>query len=424
MSTQSQIPEGPETAAVRLLANVLQSDVGKQTLQKLTDGQGTDTEEGRAWLSARDFLASYQQKAAPPSSPLLAAPHQGMRVHYSGMLKQAGHASTSSGETFHEFMLLELARNMAEMGQRYYAGDVAAVDEFLQLYCVAKEERDALVAQPAAHLAPRDRPGCITVEHMRHYFEGAITDTAILKDRLPLDRRQFEGVAQEYSRPEVQSVWFGFALGMRCAERVAVELEARAATAKAPFQLRVQPWLLACFGAEIAGDKVERNHRFLEEALELVQSCGCTQSEAHQLVDYVFGRPVGEPRQETGGVMVTLAALCLAQGLNMHEAGEAELARIWTMVEKIRAKQAAKPKHGPLPEAPSTSPATMPQVWSIESGYCAGEKDERYVSIRHLDSQCGQDFYKDRDPLIFGFLSALAEAQQQSTGSDPNTQEP
>lgn len=108
---------------------------------------------------------------------------------------------------------------------------------------------------------------------------------------------------------------------------------------------------MACFGAMIAGDREERNHRFLEEALELVQACGCTASEAHQLVDYTYGRPTGEPPQEVGGVMVTLAALCLANGLDMHAAGEAELARVWTKVEQIRAKQAAKPKHSPLPEA-------------------------------------------------------------------------
>jgi hypothetical protein len=118
------------------------------------------------------------------------------------------------------------------------------------------------------------------------------------------------------------------------------------------FQNRVQPWMMECFGPTISADKQERNHRFLEEALELVQSCGATQSEAHQLVDYVYGRPVGEPFQEVGGVMITLAALCLANDLDMHQAGEVELARIWTKVEQIRAKQAAKPKHSPLPEAP------------------------------------------------------------------------
>jgi hypothetical protein len=115
------------------------------------------------------------------------------------------------------------------------------------------------------------------------------------------------------------------------------------------FQDRVQPWMMECFGPMIAGDREERNHRFLEEALELVQSTGCTAHEAHQLVDYVYGRAVGEPHQEVGGVMVTLAALCLANELNMQEAAETELARIWTKVEAIRAKQAAKPKHSPLP---------------------------------------------------------------------------
>ena len=123
------------------------------------------------------------------------------------------------------------------------------------------------------------------------------------------------------------------------------------AGAAVKFQCRVDKWLLACFGKVISRDKIERNHRFLEEALELVQSLGCTSSEAHQLVDYVFNRPVGEPIQECGGVMVTLAALCVANDLDMNESGEIELERIWTKVEKIREKQLNKPKHSPLPIA-------------------------------------------------------------------------
>ncbi|WP_063898673.1 hypothetical protein [Burkholderia ubonensis] len=127
--------------------------------------------------------------------------------------------------------------------------------------------------------------------------------------------------------------------------------DALARPPEAAFQSRVQPWLLECFGAEIAADRAERNHRFLKEALELVQACGCTASDAHQLVDYTFGRPLGEPTQEIGGVMVTLAALSLANGLDMYAAAEAELARVWTKIEQIRAKQAAKPRHSPLPTA-------------------------------------------------------------------------
>lgn len=120
-------------------------------------------------------------------------------------------------------------------------------------------------------------------------------------------------------------------------------------------------WFLACFGPDIAMDKVERNHRFLEEALELVQSLGCSQSEAHQLVDYVFARPIGEPNQEAGGTLVTLAALLTASRLDMRICGELELDRVWTKVEKIRAKQAAKPKHSPLPEGDAIlDPSRMP----------------------------------------------------------------
>ena len=117
------------------------------------------------------------------------------------------------------------------------------------------------------------------------------------------------------------------------------------------FQQEVYEWLLKCFGKEIAHDKTERNHRFLEESLELVQACGCTQSEAHQLVDYVFNRSIGEKDQEVGGVTVTLSALCSANHLNMKACGNKELQRIWDCMDKIRAKQAAKPKHSPLPGA-------------------------------------------------------------------------
>lgn len=115
------------------------------------------------------------------------------------------------------------------------------------------------------------------------------------------------------------------------------------------FQEFVEEWMLHTFGLEIAMDKTERGHRFLEEALELVQAGGMTQEDAHQLVDYTFGRPVGELKQEVGGTMVTLAALCSAHGVSMGDCAKNELARNWINAEKIRAKQKTKPKFGPLP---------------------------------------------------------------------------
>lgn len=116
------------------------------------------------------------------------------------------------------------------------------------------------------------------------------------------------------------------------------------------FQQAVSVWMYACFGSEIAADRSERNHRFLEEALELVQASGCSAEEAHSLVDYVYGRPEGDINQEVGGVMVTLAAHCAAHGVDMQAAGERELARVWTKIDVIRRKQAAKPKNSPLAE--------------------------------------------------------------------------
>jgi hypothetical protein len=119
------------------------------------------------------------------------------------------------------------------------------------------------------------------------------------------------------------------------------------------FQGQVGAWMRACFGEEISADKVERSHRFLEEALELVQACGCTQEDAHALVDYVFGRPGGEPAQEVGGVAVTLAALCSANDIDMIDAAETELESVWTRIDQIQKKQASKPKFSPLPQGQS-----------------------------------------------------------------------
>ena len=117
------------------------------------------------------------------------------------------------------------------------------------------------------------------------------------------------------------------------------------------FQAWVRKWAIDCFGQEVADNKAERNHRFMEEALELFQSLGGTPQEANMLVEYVFNRPVGEPSQEVGGVTVTLAALCAANELEMGDCAFYELTRITSpeVVEKIRRKQATKPAPSPLP---------------------------------------------------------------------------
>ncbi|WP_372570409.1 hypothetical protein [Ruegeria jejuensis] len=155
-----------------------------------------------------------------------------------------------------------------------------------------------------------------------------------------------------------------------------VRADARPTAQVKAYQSRVHDWILTCFGEEIGADKVERNHRFLEEALELVQAGGCTKSEAMQLVDYVYGREIGELGQEVGGVMNTLAALCTAHGVSLDAEAERELARVWTKVEKIRAKQAAKPKHSPLPQYTQTGLREAAIVNLIETAQWARNRLE------------------------------------------------
>jgi len=117
------------------------------------------------------------------------------------------------------------------------------------------------------------------------------------------------------------------------------------------FQSRVQPWMNECFGSQVSVDQLERGDRLLEEVLELLQSASYPRERIAALTGYVYGRPAGDPAQEVGGVMVTLAAYCLAHDLDMHRAGEAELRRVWDNIEKIRAKQAKKPTGSALPLA-------------------------------------------------------------------------
>ena len=137
------------------------------------------------------------------------------------------------------------------------------------------------------------------------------------------------------------------------------------------FQERVRPWLVACFGEDFDQEHHAREARFIEEAIELFQARGRSFDELISVAKYVYSRPVGDAHQEVGGVMTTLAALCIVSKLDMHEAGETELARIWTKVDAIREKQARKPRHSPLPgndaghrEIPNNWQPTEEQVTS------------------------------------------------------------
>ena len=73
---------------------------------------------------------------------ILAPDHKGMMVDYQGLLRQS--RAALGRESANAEMLRQLTNHLTELGARYYAGDVAVVDEFLQLYCVNKAGREAV----------------------------------------------------------------------------------------------------------------------------------------------------------------------------------------------------------------------------------------------------------------------------------------
>jgi hypothetical protein len=160
------------------------------------------------------------------------------------------------------------------------------------------------------------------------------------------------------------------------------------------YQQRVLPWHQTCFSAEVWLDIVERGDRLLEEVLELLQSNGYDPARVPMIHRYVFNRPVGETFQEVGGVMVCLAAYCNAAQVDMQHAAETELARIWTKVDQIRAKQLTKPKGSPLPVPADmadlgTKTSLMsiqhkgPEHRDLEATLPIAPGEERVISVRY-----------------------------------------
>lgn len=68
-----------------------------------------------------------------------------------------------------------------------------------------------------------DRPGAITVTTMRQHFEQTIRATEALAGGTPLGVVTLNGQFHHYVEPTTDSMWIGFALGMRAAERISAK---------------------------------------------------------------------------------------------------------------------------------------------------------------------------------------------------------
>ena len=109
------------------------------------------------------------------------------------------------------------------------------------------------------------------------------------------------------------------------------------------YSKRVDEWLLSTFGEKVTINAEERNLRFLEEALELLQSLGLSKDQLISMINYVYSRPVGNPNQEVGGVFICLLALCNTHSIDLFKSFEEEITRCWNKQDIIRSKHANKP---------------------------------------------------------------------------------
>ena len=66
-----------------------------------------------------------------------------------------------------------------------------------------------------------DRPGVIPVEKMRGFFEASINGTSSFKKNTPLGIMEINGKFSHYMDADTDTMWLGFALGLRFAERAA-----------------------------------------------------------------------------------------------------------------------------------------------------------------------------------------------------------
>jgi hypothetical protein len=87
-----------------------------------------------------------------------------------------------------------------------------------------------------------------------------------------------------------------------------------------------------------------RAYRALEEMLEMNQVLGITEEKAHELVTYVYSRPVGELEQEAGGVAFTAQALMNSLGYDWVVTVQAAVTEAYGRIDKIREKSKSKPK--------------------------------------------------------------------------------
>ena len=118
-------------------------------------------------------------------------------------------------------------------------------------------------------------------------------------------------------------------------------------------QEKVGDWIAGTCGYEVLANKQERNARFFEEAVEFVQTRQMTVAEMIAIILDKMTKPVGEPKQEAGGVIITFLGACESGNIDAQEAFDQEWNRVQPMEvrNRIAAKSALKlPNYDPPEE--------------------------------------------------------------------------
>ncbi len=106
---------------------------------------------------------------------------------------------------------------------------------------------------------------------------------------------------------------------------------------------RIARWVVDRLGEKLLMDRRERAMRLVEEVIELAQAEGIAPFEVKRVTDHIYSRPVGEPDQEMGGVMVCAHAWAIATSSNLDFLTAKEVSRIENIpAEVTRMKHAAK----------------------------------------------------------------------------------
>lgn len=108
-------------------------------------------------------------------------------------------------------------------------------------------------------------------------------------------------------------------------------------------------WAIRCFGREHVTNGRVRGLRHVEEAIELAQALGISETDILRVVEIVYARPVGTIFGEIGGSLLTLVILCESHGIDPEIALEHELKRVLGKPTKHFADRNAEkvnPSHG------------------------------------------------------------------------------